>query len=114
MTSKPEADFPIADHAGTGSVTDYKGVCRSFGETSLAEVGGEYLGFENSGGRGSPCLSQRQLFRRYEDDDPKAVSHRKPAIEAAGYSAADEQQRRAEAEDWSEESDPAGGTEDRV
>jgi hypothetical protein len=68
--------------------------------------------FENSGGRGSPCLSQRQLFRRYEDDDPKAVSHRKPAIEAAGYSAADEQQRRTEAEDWSEESDRAGGTEE--
>jgi hypothetical protein len=25
-TSHPEIDFPMADHAGTGSVTDYKGV----------------------------------------------------------------------------------------
>lgn len=71
----------------------------------LLRLGAGYLEFENRVGPGPPCLSQRQFFRRDEDDDPEGISHGEPAIKAVGCGAADEQPRR-EAEDWSEESDP--------
>jgi len=53
-----------------------------------------------------------QVFRRDKDDDPEGISCGRSAIEAAVHGAAGEQKRSAEAEDWSEESDPAGGAKD--